>query len=499
MNIESFSQIQQDLEVLKLYKNKKNGFFIEIGASDGITLSNTYLLEKNHQWKGICVEALPFKLVDLTKNRPNSFIVNKAVYKTSGLLLPFKISNTDSLLSGISEHINSHKEVVERNFTEIHVETITLNDILDEHSAPQFIDYLSLDTEGTELEILLSINFKKYTFGLIHVEHNYIEPNRSDIKTHLLENGYIYKGENKFDDCYIHKSLLNNTDIYLEDESKQKFTLVYTIDKNDIEWFQYSLLSLKKFLDSYNIFEIIIYTHDIIYGEVFKILEKLFMKVFFKYRIIGIPYNYNGYIKKMAVKANCYKDIKTEYIVFLDTSVLLKNKFNFNLFIRKDGKIKRIYLKSEDEPNNPVFSIWAKACQDTNLCPKKTHYTIGGIFVFTKKSIEEAAIKFKQLHNCDYEDFCCNRCNHIQVCSEDSFSSTFNKLTTIFSVIEYLSYHCHYFSNDYAFKQKIYDDNSHADDIETYFIQNLSPDINNSKFTETISQIVKTIHNLTLT
>jgi hypothetical protein len=201
----------------------------------------------------------------------------------------------------------------------------------------------------------------------------------------------------------------------------------------------------------------------------------------------------------MAVKANCYKEIKTEYVVFLDTNVLLKNNFDFNLFIRKDRKIKRNYLKIEDEPNNPVFSIWSKACQETNLCPKKTHYTIGGTFVFTKKSIEEAAIKFKQLHNCDYEDFCCNRCNNIQLCGEDTFVNAFNKITTIFSVIEYLSYHCHSFSNDYAFKKQTNYDTPSQEKNEISFIQNLSQDINNGQYSETISQIVKTINKLTLT
>ena len=53
---DSFSQFKQDLHVLESYNYKKNGYFIEIGASDGIRLSNTYLLETKYNWKGICVE-----------------------------------------------------------------------------------------------------------------------------------------------------------------------------------------------------------------------------------------------------------------------------------------------------------------------------------------------------------------------------------------------------------------------------------------------------------
>jgi len=55
----SYSQLGQDLEVLKFYNNKENGFFIEIGASDGLNLSNTYLLETQYKWKGICCEPIP--------------------------------------------------------------------------------------------------------------------------------------------------------------------------------------------------------------------------------------------------------------------------------------------------------------------------------------------------------------------------------------------------------------------------------------------------------
>jgi len=86
----SYSQIGQDLEVLNFY-NKKDGFFIEIGASDGIFLSNTYLLEKDHNWKGICVEPVPSKFELLCKNRPNSFCCDKAVFNKTNENVMFNI------------------------------------------------------------------------------------------------------------------------------------------------------------------------------------------------------------------------------------------------------------------------------------------------------------------------------------------------------------------------------------------------------------------------
>lgn len=203
----SYSQIGQDLEVLKFYNNKKNGFFIEIGASDGIELSNTYLLENMFDWKGICVEPIPNRFNLLCKNRPNSLCYDYAVYNVSNKHVIFDIANNYDLLSGISEYIDCYKHVVDSNKKQIVVNTISLNDLLEKSNAPSFIDYLSLDTEGSELEILKSVDFQKYTFGLIDVEHNFSESKRKDIHSLLTSNGYHFLRENKWDDCYKHSSL----------------------------------------------------------------------------------------------------------------------------------------------------------------------------------------------------------------------------------------------------------------------------------------------------
>jgi FkbM family methyltransferase len=203
----SKSQLGQDLEVLKCYNNKENGFFIEIGASDGIQLSNTYFLETQHNWKGICCEPIPEQFERLVINRPKSICFNEAVYNQSGLTVTFDIALSGDMLSGISDHIDTYKSYVDANKKSIQVKTISLLDILDKANAPSFIEYMSLDTEGSELEILKTFDFGKYTFGLIDIEHNSIEPRRSEIKNLLLSKGYIYKGANQWDDMYKHNSL----------------------------------------------------------------------------------------------------------------------------------------------------------------------------------------------------------------------------------------------------------------------------------------------------
>lgn len=206
----NYSQLGQDLEVVKFYNHMKDGYFIEIGALDGIEISNTYLLEKTYNWKGICVEPIPYRFEKLVSNRPNSICVNKAVYDKSNKNVVFDIANNGDGLSGISEvpNLDWHKNLVNANKTQIMVETISLNDLLEQSNSPTFINYLSLDTEGSEYDILKTFNFSKYTIGLIDVEHNFTEPRRSNIRNLLLNNGYIYMRENYVDDCYIHSSLI---------------------------------------------------------------------------------------------------------------------------------------------------------------------------------------------------------------------------------------------------------------------------------------------------
>jgi len=211
----SKSQLAQDVQVVEFYKQKPNGYFVEIGASDGISLSNTYLLEKEYKWKGICVEPLPNEFAKLKQNR-SAICSDRAIYNTSNQILKFVIKEC-SLCSGILESLDESVKidnvVYKRGPNDdvrsvIDVTSITLNDLLISSNAPHFIEYLSLDTEGSELEVLKSVDLNTYTFGIIDVEHNYVEPRRTQIRELLESNNYMFHSENKFDDHYIHKSLL---------------------------------------------------------------------------------------------------------------------------------------------------------------------------------------------------------------------------------------------------------------------------------------------------
>jgi FkbM family methyltransferase len=202
-NQKSYSQLGQDLDVLKFYNEKRDGYFVEIGAYNGIEISNTYLLESQYGWKGICSEPIPKQYELLTHNRLNSHCDNNALYSESGLTLSFDIAN-DNFFSGISNNIDIEKyHMVYKNKTQINVTTITLTELLEKYNAPSFIEYLSIDTEGSELEILKGCDFNKYKFGFITIEHNYIEPRRTKIRDFLVSKGYSYLKENQWDDDYV--------------------------------------------------------------------------------------------------------------------------------------------------------------------------------------------------------------------------------------------------------------------------------------------------------
>ena len=201
MKCDAHSQIGQDLFVLDRLHWKKNGYFVEFGASDGKTLSNTWLLEKRLGWQGILAEPSRHWHDSLKSNRSCS-IDNRCVWKTTGDLIPFH-ETKDHFLSCPGETTSPILSTYE-------VSTVTLSDLLDCHSSPPLIDYLSMDTEGSELDILLKFaqdrGFDRYEFNCLTIEHNFNPTRRQAILSLLKEHGYInvHSKISDFDDWYVH-------------------------------------------------------------------------------------------------------------------------------------------------------------------------------------------------------------------------------------------------------------------------------------------------------
>lgn len=199
----SSSQLQQDLFALATSNFKRNGFFVEFGATDGLELSNTYLLEKEFGWSGILAEPCRSWYPALKQNR-GCCIEHKCVWVESNKELIFnetpgaQISTIDSF-SDCDFHGSGRKTGKKYS-----VNTISLIDLLNKFNAPSVIDYLSIDTEGSEYEILRSFPFGKHIFKAITCEHNYSEA-RDNIHTLLTGNGYrrVLKDFTLFDDWYV--------------------------------------------------------------------------------------------------------------------------------------------------------------------------------------------------------------------------------------------------------------------------------------------------------
>jgi len=198
----SRSQIGQDLVALSTFQRIHGGFFVEFGATNGIDGSNTYLLEKFFGWTGILSEPARKWKDMLPKNR-SAIIDLRCVFNQSGLKLKFREAagglSTLSSFMGSDGHASAR-----RQSQEYKVETVSLNDLLFEHKAPSHIDFLSIDTEGSELLILSALDFSRYSFGFICVEHNFTE-NRSPIQKLLESNGYrqVYPELSDFDDWFV--------------------------------------------------------------------------------------------------------------------------------------------------------------------------------------------------------------------------------------------------------------------------------------------------------
>lgn len=192
----SISQVFQDLWVLYEHGEKKPGYFVEFGATNGKDISNTCLLEKEFDWKGILAEPNPFWHDALRKNRSVNIETMCVSAKSGGTL--------ELLLTDDPEFATTTN--IERQASEkISVETISLADMLDKYNAPDEIDFLSIDTEGSEFDILSAYDFKKNRkIKLIAVEHNFEHPKRADIHQLLSKNGYArkYKSYSMFDDWY---------------------------------------------------------------------------------------------------------------------------------------------------------------------------------------------------------------------------------------------------------------------------------------------------------
>jgi len=189
----SKSQIFQDLFAYFFSNCKKKGTFIEIGGGNGVDLSNTYVLEKKFKWKGvICEPDSRLHANILTKRK--CFLETKPVCSSDNKNIYFYFKGLYDSYARLSYSPSAKK-----------LKSISLNNIIKKYKLGKNIDYVSIDTEGNELDIIKNFNFNKYNVKIFTIEHNFKKKIRERIFKILKKNNYqrVFKYISYMDDWYI--------------------------------------------------------------------------------------------------------------------------------------------------------------------------------------------------------------------------------------------------------------------------------------------------------
>jgi FkbM family methyltransferase len=185
----SHSQILQDIWVCYELREAREGYFVEFGATNGITNSNSALLEREYGWRGLLAEPNPVWHADLRRNRRAALDL-RCVAARTGEQVEF-LAVEEAELSTMAAYANQdHFADIRSHAPRISVETVSLDDLLAAHQAPTTIDYMSIDTEGSEFEILSAFDFNRWQVRLFSIEHNHTEREK-DIDALLARHGYL--------------------------------------------------------------------------------------------------------------------------------------------------------------------------------------------------------------------------------------------------------------------------------------------------------------------
>jgi len=201
-----FSHIGQDAWVAACLQFKRGGFFLDFGAFDGQTISNTYTLEKDLGWKGICVEPNP-RYYPLVCQCRNCISVNVALWPRSREQLRFVDAHGLSAIESFKDGDTNSNVRSQATLAVIEVDTLNPNELLARFNAPKLIDYLTLDVEGAEFDVLSTIDLKTYQIALMTIEHNHDTPRQEKIRQYLAQYGYEVV-QNRNDDFFFHREHL---------------------------------------------------------------------------------------------------------------------------------------------------------------------------------------------------------------------------------------------------------------------------------------------------
>lgn len=164
------------------FKDKRDGFFIECGAADGLNLSCCKFFEETMGWQGVNIEASPVKFKKLVENRPNSFLnLNKGLLNKTGSFV-FRDDNVEDIEkapgwgNGSFQHVEKHLYQLHKmgvQLQEFIVEVITFKQLIEEYNI-KHVDLFILDVEGVEALILESMKDCDVLPTHLFIEHEHI-------------------------------------------------------------------------------------------------------------------------------------------------------------------------------------------------------------------------------------------------------------------------------------------------------------------------------------
>lgn len=165
-NQKFFAQVRQDELVLKLLRNKTNGYFVDLASNDATSLSNSYALERHYGWKGLCIEPNPAYWYNLTHARKNCELVAAVVGQNRMDQKYFKYDGLEhgGLVGNSFDNKERHKRTATKEYS------VTLHEIFRKFDVPTVIDYLSLDVEGAEEFIMTNFPLTNYQIRILTVE-----------------------------------------------------------------------------------------------------------------------------------------------------------------------------------------------------------------------------------------------------------------------------------------------------------------------------------------
>ena len=204
-----FSECGQD-KIVKdtFFKNQEDGFFVEIGAFDGLQGSNCYHFERFMNWKGIAIEASPTQFNKLKKNR-NCQLHNVALSSTKKTVEFYEVTEGFTQMSGINNanYQNSFNRIINKSKSKINkikINSIPFSEIIPNN---QIIDLVSIDIEGNEFEVLNSIDYDIYEIKVIILENNI--PEKLNYLKFFTEKNYSYYDRVGMDEIYYNNKYFN--------------------------------------------------------------------------------------------------------------------------------------------------------------------------------------------------------------------------------------------------------------------------------------------------